>query len=253
MTHASLFFFSSRRRHTRSLCDWSSDVCSSDLAALVEALGRIAVNRADFAGFELILTGLERAPRDKEHDHMAALCTRLVAQDRWFLLVDASLAKRPLDPVLPRLLQRDPERLLDRLTLLLTEPRGAEMLQAMTRLLRTIGVPVLNVLETRLYEARRQRVTAAIKLLAACDPERLLRGLARAIGSWEWNLQDLAVSELSRPSNSASAQSVAFVFSAILAEAHAMVVPMMIDQIGLAKEDTAVPQQSRRKRKQRFA
>src|SRR5436190_5528069 len=27
------FFFSSRRRHTRSLCDWSSDVCSSDLAA----------------------------------------------------------------------------------------------------------------------------------------------------------------------------------------------------------------------------
>src|SRR5438132_731536 len=24
-------FFSSRRRHTRSLCDWSSDVCSSDL------------------------------------------------------------------------------------------------------------------------------------------------------------------------------------------------------------------------------
>src|SRR5947207_6287369 len=28
------FFFSSRRRHTRSLCDWSSDVCSSDLKVL---------------------------------------------------------------------------------------------------------------------------------------------------------------------------------------------------------------------------
>src|SRR5438034_1253515 len=27
------FFFSSRRRHTSSLCDWSSDVCSSDLVA----------------------------------------------------------------------------------------------------------------------------------------------------------------------------------------------------------------------------
>src|SRR5260370_12034220 len=27
------FFFSSRRRHTRFKCDWSSDVCSSDLAA----------------------------------------------------------------------------------------------------------------------------------------------------------------------------------------------------------------------------
>src|SRR5689334_24135216 len=27
----SIFFFSSRRRHTRWNCDWSSDVCSSDL------------------------------------------------------------------------------------------------------------------------------------------------------------------------------------------------------------------------------
>src|SRR2546430_10840328 len=26
-----VFFFSSRRRHTRFDCDWSSDVCSSDL------------------------------------------------------------------------------------------------------------------------------------------------------------------------------------------------------------------------------
>src|SRR5204862_3635270 len=30
-SRASFFFFSSRRRHTRSLRDWSSDVCSSDL------------------------------------------------------------------------------------------------------------------------------------------------------------------------------------------------------------------------------
>src|SRR5207237_6978839 len=32
------FFFSSRRRHTRFKCDWSSDVCSSDLliAGLLE-------------------------------------------------------------------------------------------------------------------------------------------------------------------------------------------------------------------------
>src|SRR6266571_8868426 len=30
-----LFFFSSRRRHTRLTCDWSSDVCSSDLARVV--------------------------------------------------------------------------------------------------------------------------------------------------------------------------------------------------------------------------
>jgi PilZ domain len=139
------------------------------------------------------------------------------------------------------LLQRDPERLLDRLTLLLTDAHGLDMIAAMARLLRTIGVPVLTLLETRLFEARRQRVSAAIRLLAAADPDRLLRGLTRALASWEWNLQDLAVSELSRPANSPSAQSTAFVFSAILQDAHPLVVPMMIDQIGIGQEDTAVP------------
>src|SRR2546430_17282464 len=32
------FFFSSRRRHTRFDCDWSSDVCSSDLVAARDVL-----------------------------------------------------------------------------------------------------------------------------------------------------------------------------------------------------------------------
>src|SRR6266480_143383 len=42
------FFFSSRRRHTRLTCDWSSDVCSSDLLrALVEL---IAVVQQRLAG-----------------------------------------------------------------------------------------------------------------------------------------------------------------------------------------------------------
>src|SRR5882762_11111840 len=31
MVRIFFFFFSSRRRHTRFKCDWSSDVCSSDL------------------------------------------------------------------------------------------------------------------------------------------------------------------------------------------------------------------------------
>src|SRR5256886_15640968 len=34
-----LFFFSSRRRHTRFDCDWSSDVCSSDLVPAPRADG----------------------------------------------------------------------------------------------------------------------------------------------------------------------------------------------------------------------
>src|SRR5260370_2888118 len=37
------FFFSSRRRHTRFKCDWSSDVCSSDLyLPIVDATVRLA-------------------------------------------------------------------------------------------------------------------------------------------------------------------------------------------------------------------
>ena len=211
------------------------------LAAFLETLGRIAVVRGDFLGFENILLSLEKLPRDSEHEHLNALIHRLVGNDRWTLIVDAAIANRPLDPALPRILQRDPERLLDRLTLLLTDPRGTDMLPAMARLLRNIGVPVLTLLETRLFEARRQRVSASIKMLAAADPDRLLRGITRAIASWEWNLQDLAVSELARPANSPSAQSTAFVFSAILSDAHPLVVPMMLDQIGIGQETTAVP------------
>src|SRR5689334_18482840 len=41
VTTMTLFFFSSRRRHTRWNCDWSSDVCSSDLG--LQATINIAV------------------------------------------------------------------------------------------------------------------------------------------------------------------------------------------------------------------
>src|SRR5438132_7259291 len=45
------FFFSSRRRHTRSLCDWSSDVCSSDL--LLTTLVALIVALAAMIGYDL--------------------------------------------------------------------------------------------------------------------------------------------------------------------------------------------------------
>src|SRR5207237_2118971 len=53
------FFFSSRRRHTRFKCDWSSDVCSSDLGlpthirlALHQHLGQsVAFNYLDGLGW----------------------------------------------------------------------------------------------------------------------------------------------------------------------------------------------------------
>src|SRR5438045_5662186 len=42
MCHFCLFFFSSRRRHTRCLSDWSSDVCSSDLLEAMQNAGKHA-------------------------------------------------------------------------------------------------------------------------------------------------------------------------------------------------------------------
>src|SRR5262249_58803580 len=48
-----VFFFSSRRRHTRLVSDWSSDVCSSDLFRYTIATSRFycwdsAVGRLEF-------------------------------------------------------------------------------------------------------------------------------------------------------------------------------------------------------------
>src|SRR5256886_6065625 len=52
------FFFSSRRRHTRFDCDWSSDVCSSDLPWPTRGLQRIGGVDASVKvarGFSVIL------------------------------------------------------------------------------------------------------------------------------------------------------------------------------------------------------
>src|SRR5437868_14211796 len=43
------FFFSSRRRHTRSKRDWSSDVCSSDLQHALVGIGNALAHEV-FAG-----------------------------------------------------------------------------------------------------------------------------------------------------------------------------------------------------------
>src|SRR4029077_18343088 len=44
--HVFFCFFSSRRRHTRFKCDWSSDVCSSDLpiVRMTGAMGKLAAH-----------------------------------------------------------------------------------------------------------------------------------------------------------------------------------------------------------------
>src|SRR5260370_10994853 len=44
------FFFSSRRRHTRFKCDWSSDVCSSDLPRIAAAQSKTVETIANYSG-----------------------------------------------------------------------------------------------------------------------------------------------------------------------------------------------------------
>src|SRR5205814_2607567 len=51
------FFFSSRRRHTRCLSDWSSDVCSSDLSFN----DRHETDVRDFGGFNAFQSAVNHA------------------------------------------------------------------------------------------------------------------------------------------------------------------------------------------------
>src|SRR5260370_41942592 len=64
------FFFSSRRRHTRFKCDWSSDVCSSDLQ------GRAVVDHAsDLACAAVVDAGVRLG-----HGHLAKAVLAQCAQ-----------------------------------------------------------------------------------------------------------------------------------------------------------------------------
>src|SRR6266567_7568767 len=56
------FFFSSRRRHTRFDCDWSSDVCSSDLAVQEDVL------RLDVAVHQAVLVGESKPARSLKRE-----------------------------------------------------------------------------------------------------------------------------------------------------------------------------------------
>src|SRR6266496_5795775 len=108
----SFFFFSSRRRHTRSLRDWSSDVCSSDLAVVgpagtaggardrtgspprIVTVGRIAVR---IGGTDSVLW----LGRGLLEDALG----RLVSPSGRFLLVSSRAARSSADRLRPALAQ----------------------------------------------------------------------------------------------------------------------------------------------------
>src|SRR3989440_7342622 len=85
----SSFFFSSRRRHTRSDRDWSSDVCSSDLARAAEGMG--ALRRAAAAGTPFDLAILDAQMPDQDGFELAALvrADRKLATSKLLILTSA--------------------------------------------------------------------------------------------------------------------------------------------------------------------
>src|SRR5690242_21288919 len=81
------FFFSSRRRHTRLTCDWSSDVCSSDLNAWA--------NRRCFAALEPLPA--ESYFRDLKSSHgglHGTMCHIVWAEHLWLKIGRASCRER---------------------------------------------------------------------------------------------------------------------------------------------------------------
>src|SRR6266568_2936329 len=92
------FFFSSRRRHTRWNCDWSSDVCSSDLEPGEYCADRLALAAEDVLAAELgdvpaaLEQLLDRLPQAVE----VKLAAGLAPAPRFF---DEQLGTRHVDEV----------------------------------------------------------------------------------------------------------------------------------------------------------
>ncbi len=246
------------------LAETAPDVAAV-LASVTSGFVRLALKKTDLAEFERILLTVEASPRvplvplapsasegstseasaaegrpsgpSAKQLPLAFLTQSILQESNFRRLMEVALDNRPLDEALPRIFARDPTRVLEHLTGLLAVPGGVEMLPAMARLMRAIGEPAIGALVTQVFDPRSPRATAAVKLLAATRPERLVEVLSRALPSWDWNLQDMAVSELTRiqPAGLPSALLEA------MPHAHPLVVPMMVDEVGLAHEVAALP------------
>src|SRR6267143_6781939 len=66
LCYSLFFFFSSRRRHTRWNCDWSSDVCSSDLLGLPHEAQLVDLSDGETERRVALLHGERVAPEPDE-------------------------------------------------------------------------------------------------------------------------------------------------------------------------------------------
>src|SRR5437016_11542194 len=89
------FFFSSRRRHTRLVSDWSSDVCSSDLAA-------VAGDREPYLRSSAVRGAVEDRPR-RVHVILVGAADDVVDRDPLLVLDVARLPGRGVVRWLERL------------------------------------------------------------------------------------------------------------------------------------------------------
>src|SRR6266853_806519 len=97
------FFFSSRRRHTRFDCDWSSDVCSSDLAALIDSQRRVLERIANGAPLREILETLVRLIEEQADGMRCAVLLADTRQQRLRFAAEPSITedyKAGIDPFL---------------------------------------------------------------------------------------------------------------------------------------------------------
>src|SRR5215467_7274237 len=86
------FFFSSRRRHTRLQGDWSSDVCSSDLA--------VALDLARVGTFEQKVYAVVRSVRWGETTSYGEIA-REVGVPHAARAVGQALARNPIPIIIP--------------------------------------------------------------------------------------------------------------------------------------------------------
>src|SRR5262245_64614339 len=92
-----VFFFSSRRRHTSCLSDWSSDVCSSDLA-----IGRLEVGmpRRERAqpdgGDQLALHGLEHGAEVLRREHRVEIGRASCREREYITAADPAIKRQAM-------------------------------------------------------------------------------------------------------------------------------------------------------------
>src|SRR5467141_1941375 len=91
------FFFSSRRRHTRFKCDWSSDVCSSDLGIEQQQVGTGANRNAAPVG-DAVKPGLmagqpTHAFRDVERSTLTHPMTKEIKPEAGIAQIDQMRAR----------------------------------------------------------------------------------------------------------------------------------------------------------------